>query len=63
VPNQDNNEGIDPVRHLGTGAMAFTDGHAETRKDKGINPQGPLGNTIPALTNSRYWDPLQPCPY
>ena len=51
------NEGIDPVRHLGTGAMTFTDGHSETRKDANINPQGPDGALF--YQNSWYWDPLQ----
>jgi prepilin-type N-terminal cleavage/methylation domain-containing protein len=50
-------EGIDPVRHLGTGAMTFTDGHSETRKDANINPQGPDG--VLFYQNSQYWDPLQ----
>ena len=31
-------EGIDPIRHIGTGVAVFNDGHAEARKDKDINP-------------------------
>jgi prepilin-type N-terminal cleavage/methylation domain-containing protein len=59
-----NNEGIDPVRHLGTGAIGFTDGHAETRKNAFINAMAdPKGGTLAGLRNSRYWDPLQRCPY
>lgn len=59
------NEGIDPIRHLGTfGNVLFSDGHAESRKDRNINPQGSVytGN-LNSVKNSRYWDPLQRCPY
>jgi len=51
------NEGVDPVRHLGTGVMSFVDGHSEARRDKNINPQGPRG-TAGFLINSQCWDPL-----
>jgi prepilin-type N-terminal cleavage/methylation domain-containing protein/prepilin-type processing-associated H-X9-DG protein len=53
------NEGIDPIRHLGTGAIGFVDGHAETRHDRDINPQGPTSQPAQFLPNSKYWDPLQ----
>jgi prepilin-type N-terminal cleavage/methylation domain-containing protein len=53
------NEGIDPVRHLGTGVMSFVDGHSEARHDKQINPQGPPGQPSLFIVNSQYWDPLQ----
>lgn len=53
-------EGIEPKRHLGTAAIAFNDGHAETRKDTAINPPVNPGSTDPkALKNSKHWDPLQ----
>ncbi len=53
-------EGIEPKRHLGQGAVAFNDGHAETRKSQNINPAAnPADHTARALVNSRYWDPLQ----
>jgi len=52
-------EGIDPVRHLGTGNVVFNDAHAESRKNQAINPPAsPYGGTAAALVNSRYWDPL-----
>ena len=61
-------EGVDTRRHNngkwpgGLGNVAFADGHAESRKDADINP--PVdpqnsGNPAKALTNSRYWDPIQ----
>jgi prepilin-type N-terminal cleavage/methylation domain-containing protein/prepilin-type processing-associated H-X9-DG protein len=53
------NEGVDPVRHLGMGQCCFTDGHAEARHDRNINAQGPSSNPAKFLVNSRYWDPLQ----
>jgi len=53
------NEGIDSVRHLGTGVIEFVDGHSEARHDKDINPQGPPSSPILFLKNSQYWDPLQ----
>src|SRR5437660_2500381 len=31
-------EGVDQFRHLNTGAVVFTDGHSEVRKDAAINP-------------------------
>ncbi len=53
-------EGIEPKRHLGQGAVAFNDGHAETRKSENINPPAnPADHSARALINSRYWDPLQ----
>lgn len=53
-------EGIEPKRHLGQGAVAFNDGHAETRKSQNINPAAnPADGAANALINSRYWDPLQ----
>ena len=56
-------EGIDPIRHLGTGVVVFNDGHAEARKDKNINPLvDPYELTQAALVNSRFWDPLQRSP-
>jgi len=57
------NEGIDPIRHLGAvGNVLFNDGHAESRKDKNINPQAPVGSGLNGFKNARYWDPLQRCP-
>jgi prepilin-type N-terminal cleavage/methylation domain-containing protein/prepilin-type processing-associated H-X9-DG protein len=58
------NEGIDGIRHLGSvGNALFNDGHAESRKDKDINPQAPVrSGSIGSLKNSHYWDPLQRCP-
>jgi prepilin-type N-terminal cleavage/methylation domain-containing protein len=53
-------EGIDPIRHLGTGAVVFNDGHAETRKDSQINPPyDPYSGNAKSLINSHHWDPLQ----
>jgi prepilin-type N-terminal cleavage/methylation domain-containing protein/prepilin-type processing-associated H-X9-DG protein len=58
------NEGIDPIRHLGAvGNVLFNDGHGESRKDKNINPQAPVGSGLNGFRNARYWDPLQRCPY
>src|ERR1051325_10163729 len=59
------NEGIDPIRHLGSvGNVLFNDAHAESRKDKNINPQADVrSGSLASLNNSRYWDPLQRCPY
>jgi prepilin-type N-terminal cleavage/methylation domain-containing protein len=53
-------EGIDPVRHLGAGNVVFNDAHAETRKNKLINPivSPYVSPGTTALINSRYWDPL-----
>ena len=53
------NEGVDPVRHLGRGNCVFVDGHSEGRVDKRINAQGPPSDPALFLVNSRYWDPLQ----
>ena len=56
-------EGIDPIRHLGTGVVVFNDGHSEARKDKNINPPvDPYDNRPASLINSRFWDPLQRSP-
>jgi prepilin-type N-terminal cleavage/methylation domain-containing protein len=53
-------EGIDPIRHLGTGIAVFNDGHSEARKDAKINPPvDPLSGGVNGLVNSEYWDPLQ----
>jgi len=53
-------EGIEAGRHLGTAAMAFNDGHAESRKNDAINPPvEPNGGSAKALKNSQFWDPLQ----
>ncbi len=53
-------EGVEPKRHLGQGAVAFNDGHAETRKSERINPPAnPADHSAKALINSRFWDPLQ----
>lgn len=53
-------EGIDQTRHLQTGVIEFTDGHAEARPGNQINPPyDPAGGNVKALTNSRFWDPLQ----
>jgi prepilin-type N-terminal cleavage/methylation domain-containing protein/prepilin-type processing-associated H-X9-DG protein len=53
------NEGVDPVRHLGMGNCLFTDGHGEARHDRYINAQGPPSEPLLFLKNSKYWDPLQ----
>jgi prepilin-type N-terminal cleavage/methylation domain-containing protein/prepilin-type processing-associated H-X9-DG protein len=53
-------EGIDPIRHMGGGNVVFNDGHAESRKDREINPPAdPLSGGAKGLVNSRFWDPLQ----
>ena len=53
-------EGIDPIRHLGTGVAVFNDGHSEVRKDAQINPPvDPYTGGAKALINSQFWDPLQ----
>jgi prepilin-type N-terminal cleavage/methylation domain-containing protein/prepilin-type processing-associated H-X9-DG protein len=53
-------QGVDTIRHSGVGNCAFTDGHAEARKDANINPpENPADETVEALINSKYWDPLQ----
>jgi hypothetical protein len=53
-------EGIDVLRHLGTGVVVFNDGHSEVRKDSQINPPvDPGGGGARGLINSEFWDPLQ----
>ena len=55
-------EGVYMERHQSLGVVGFTDGHSEARKDSQINPPvDPLGsgNAGKALTNSRFWDPIQ----
>ncbi|MGZ8899268.1 MAG: type II secretion system protein [Limisphaerales bacterium] len=53
-------EGVDHIRHLGTGVVVFNDGHSEARKDAQINPPlDPYGGSPQSLKNSRFWDPLQ----
>ena len=53
-------EGMDHLRHLGTGNAVFNDGHAEVRKDAQLNPPlDPYGGNAKSLINSHYWDPLQ----
>ncbi|MBM3824197.1 MAG: type II secretion system protein [Verrucomicrobia bacterium] len=53
-------EGVDPIRHQGSGVMVFNDGHSETRKDKQINPPvDPVSGSAKGLVNSHFWDPLQ----
>jgi prepilin-type N-terminal cleavage/methylation domain-containing protein len=53
-------QGVETFRHLGVGNVVFSDAHAEARKDVNINPPvDPATATVQALTNCRYWDPLQ----
>lgn len=53
-------EGIDKDRHVGNGVVVFTDGHAEARKDKTINPpRDPGFGDSRGLINGSHWDPLQ----
>jgi prepilin-type N-terminal cleavage/methylation domain-containing protein len=53
-------EGVEMVRHRSVGVSVFTDGHAEARKDKAINPPvDPGAGSAQGLVNSRYWDPLK----
>ena len=53
-------EGVESFRHRNSSAMAFNDGHAETRKSAEINPPvDPSSGNPKGLINSRYWDPLQ----
>ena len=53
-------QGVETYRHSGVGVALFTDGHAEVRKDRNINPpEDPATATVQALVNSKYWDPLQ----
>jgi prepilin-type N-terminal cleavage/methylation domain-containing protein len=56
-------EGIDPLRHLGTGVIVFVDGHDEPRKNANINPPvDPDSGDPRGLINSHWWDPLQASP-
>jgi prepilin-type N-terminal cleavage/methylation domain-containing protein len=56
-------EGVDPIRHSGTGVVVFNDGHSEARKDPQINPPyDPYSGNPQSLRNSRFWDPLQRSP-
>jgi len=58
--SQSSHQGVEMFRHSGVGAAVFTDGHAEARKNANINPPvDPASATVKALTNCRYWDPLQ----
>jgi prepilin-type processing-associated H-X9-DG protein len=59
-------EGIDTTRHVtgrgpGMGNVGFADGHAEAKRDAEINPpiDPEFGGSAKALSNSRFWDPLQ----
>jgi prepilin-type N-terminal cleavage/methylation domain-containing protein/prepilin-type processing-associated H-X9-DG protein len=53
-------QGVETFRHSGVGNCAFTDGHAEARKDANINPPvDPAGAAVQSLVNCQYWDPLQ----
>jgi prepilin-type N-terminal cleavage/methylation domain-containing protein/prepilin-type processing-associated H-X9-DG protein len=53
-------QGVETFRHAGVGNCAFTDGHAEARPEAKINPpENPAGETVQALVNCRFWDPLQ----
>jgi len=55
-------EGVTTIRHRGLGVIVFTDGHADARRDKNINPpRDPEWRDGDAreLINSKYWDPLQ----
>ena len=54
-------EGVYILRHKGTGIVVFSDSHSEVRKDSDINPPvDPLGSgSAKALSNSRFWDPIQ----
>jgi prepilin-type N-terminal cleavage/methylation domain-containing protein len=53
-------EGIDTLRHRGTGVINFADAHAEARKDENINPPlDPTSGSYQSLVNSQYWDPQQ----
>ena len=53
-------QGVDTYRHQGLGVVVFADGHSQARKDANINPpKDPASATVQALTNCRFWDPLQ----
>ena len=53
-------EGVANFRHKPQGNVAFSDGHAEGRKDEQINPPvDPESGDARGLINSRFWDPLQ----
>jgi len=58
--SEGSHQGVETFRHSGVGTCLFTDGHAEARKSVSINPLvDPASQTIEALVNSHYWDPLQ----
>ena len=66
VPSSSGNyEGVDTTRHNGgkfpgIGNVAFSDGHAESRREANINPQAdPNSGSAQGLINSQYWDPQQ----
>lgn len=61
VPSASGNyEGVDQTRHRGVGVVGFSDGHAESRTDRNINPPtDPSAGNASGLVNSHYWDPLQ----
>ncbi|MBL9138222.1 MAG: type II secretion system protein [Verrucomicrobiales bacterium] len=60
APGTSTLEGIDKVRHDGTGIAVFNDGHAEARKSALINPPSdPISSGAKGLINSKYWDPLR----
>jgi prepilin-type N-terminal cleavage/methylation domain-containing protein len=53
-------QGVETFRHSAIGNCAFTDGHAEARKNAKINPPvDPAGASVESLVNCEYWDPLQ----
>ena len=56
-------EGVDILRHLGTGVVVFNDGHSEARKNEQINPPvDPGTGNAAGLKNSRFWDPRRRSP-
>ncbi len=58
--SKDSLQGVETLRHSGVGNCVFTDGHAEARQSAKINPPvDPADESVQALVNSRYWDPLQ----
>jgi len=58
--SEDSLQGVETYRHSGVGNCVFTDGHAEARPSARINPPvDPEDESVQALVNSRYWDPLQ----
>lgn len=53
-------EGVDTIRHGGTGNVGFADGHAKAKRNEDINPPvDPQTGSAQGLNNSRYWDPRQ----